>query len=200
MPRVSKEGKPRADSRGLGPPWGSGTSCVHPDLSYCVGVRSRHVSRWHGFEREPSAGRLARLPHSILVVEACSATTARGTAYVRPHCPSRITKVHGAAAPAQSPSAALIGYDGTALFHHAAYAASYAARSATWQATPLAIPGAVPTRQRLDTLNGELQEQTMESRREISFACDAIIMNSTLSCTTLLGPLVGVPTAMYASP
>jgi hypothetical protein len=37
------------------------------------------------------------------------------------------------------------------------------------------MPGAVPTRQRLDTLNGELQEQTMESRREISFAYDAII-------------------------
>jgi hypothetical protein len=137
------------------------------------------------------------------MVEACSVAAARGTAFVRPHCAPRITKVHSAAAcaaPAQSPSAALIGYDGTALFHHAAYAASYAARSATWQATPLAMPGAVPTRQRLDTLNGELQEQTMESRREISFACDAIIMNSTLSCTTSLGPPVGVPTAMYASP
>ena len=32
------------------------------------------------------------------------------------------------AAPAQSPSAALNGYDGTALFHHAAYAASYTDR------------------------------------------------------------------------
>src|SRR6185312_5949970 len=133
----------------------------------------------------------------------CSAAAARGTAFVRPHCAPRITKVHSAAAcaaPAQSPSAALIGYDGTALFHHATYAASYAARSATWQATPLATPVAVPTRQRLDMLNGELQEQTKESRREISFACDAIIMNSTLSCTTSLGPHVGVPTAMYASP
>ena len=29
---------------------------------------------------------------------------------------------------AQSPSATLNGYDGTALFHHAAYAASYTAR------------------------------------------------------------------------
>ena len=109
--------------------------------------------------REPSAGRLAHLPHSMLVVEACSATTARGAAFLRPHCASRITKVHSAAAPAQSPSAALIGYDGTTLFHHATYAASYTTRSATWQATPLATPGAVPTRQRLDMLNGELQEQ-----------------------------------------
>ena len=45
------------------------------------------------------------------------------------------------------------------LFHHATYAASYTTRSATWQATPLATPGAVPTRQRLDMLNGGLQEQ-----------------------------------------
>ena len=67
----------------------------------------------------------------MLVVEACSATTARGAASARPHCAPRINKVHSAAAcaaPAQSPSAALIGYDGTALFHHAAYAASYTDR------------------------------------------------------------------------
>ena len=91
------------------------------------------------------------------VVEACSAAAARAAAFVRPHCGPRITKVHSTvafAALAQSPSAALIGYDGTALFHHAGYAASYAARSATWQATPLATPGAVPTRQRPDMLNG----------------------------------------------
>ena len=125
--------------------------------------------------REPSAGRLALSSHSMLVAEACSATTARGASFVRPHCASRITKVHSAAAPAQSPSAALIGYDGTALFHHVAYAASYTARSATWQATPLATSVAVPTRQRLDMLNGGLQEQARESKREISFACDAIM-------------------------
>ena len=114
----------------------------------------------------------------MLVVEACSATAARGAAFARPHCAPHIIKVHSVAAcaaPAQSPSAALIGYDGTALFHHATYAASYTARSATWQATPLATPGAVPTRQRLDMLNGGLQEQARESRREISFTCDAIM-------------------------
>ena len=76
----------------------------------------------------------------MLVLEACSANTARGAAFVRPHCASRITEIHGAAAPAQSPSAALMGYDGMALFHHAAYAASYTARSATLQATPHATP------------------------------------------------------------
>ena len=107
--------------------------------------------------RKPSAGRLALSSHSMLVVEACSATTARGAAFVRPHCASRITKIHNAAAPAQSPSAALIGYDGTTLFHHATYAASYTTRSAAWKATQLATPGAVPTRQRLDMLNGGFQ-------------------------------------------
>ena len=110
--------------------------------------------------------------------KACSAAAARETAFVRPHCAPRITKAHSAAAcaaPTQSPSAALNGCDGTALFHHAAYAASYAARSAMWQATPLATSGTVPTRQRLDMMSEGLQEQARESRREISFACDAII-------------------------
>ena len=72
------------------------------------------------------------------VVEACSATAARGAAFVRPHYRPHITKVHSEAACAafaQSPSAALNGYDGTSLFHHTAYAASYTARSATLQAT-----------------------------------------------------------------
>ena len=90
------------------------------------------------------------------VVEACSAAAARGAAFVRPHCRPRVTEVHSAAAcaaSAQSPSATLIGYDGTALFHHATYAASYAARSATLQATPQAMPGAVSTRQRMGMLD-----------------------------------------------
>ena len=38
-----------------------------------------------------------------------------------------------------------------------------------------AKPGAVSTRQRLDMLNGGLQEQARESRNEISFACNAIM-------------------------
>ena len=63
----------------------------------------------------------------MLVVEACSASVARGAAFVRPHYRPHITEVHSAAAcaaSAQSPSAALNGYDGTAPFHHTAYAAS----------------------------------------------------------------------------
>ena len=74
-------------------------------------------------------------------VEACSAAAARGAEFVSTHYRPRITEVHSAAACAelaQSPSAALIGYDGTALFHHASYAASYTAHSATWQANHVA--------------------------------------------------------------
>ena len=104
------------------------------------GVRSRHVSRrrGRGRGRGSSAGRLAHPPHSIRVVEACSAAAARGAAFVRPHCRPHITEVHSAtacAASAQSPSAEINRYYGTTPFHHTAYAASYTARSATWQAT-----------------------------------------------------------------
>jgi len=63
--------------------------------------------------------------------KACSAAAVHETAFVRPRCAPRITKEHSGAAyaaPAQSPPAALNGYDSTALFHHAAYAASYTAR------------------------------------------------------------------------
>ena len=108
-------------------------------------VRSRHVSRRRrrGRGHESSAGRLAHPPHSMRVVEACSAAAARGVAFVRTHCRPHITEVHSAAAcaaSAQSPSAALNGYNVTALFHHTAYAASYAARLAMLQATPQATP------------------------------------------------------------
>ena len=136
------------------------------------------MSRRRGRGRESSAGRLAHPPHSMRVVEACSAATARGTVFVRPHFRPRYTEVHSAAtcvAQAQSPPATLIGYDGTTLFHHAAYAASYTTRSATWQATPQATPGAVSTRQRLDRLNGGFQEQARKSRSEISPACKTIM-------------------------
>ena len=73
------------------------------------------------------------------------------------------------------PSAALIRYDGMALFHHAAYAANYTARSATWQVTPLATPGAVSTRQPLVMLNGAFKEQARKSRSEIPFVCITIM-------------------------
>ena len=84
-PRVPEEGKLRTNSRGLGPPIGvrdllapsEPPTCVEP--AYRRGrVRGRHVSRGRG--RESSAGRLAHPPHSMRVVEACSAAAARGAA------------------------------------------------------------------------------------------------------------------------
>ena len=87
------------------------------------------MSRRRRRGREFSAGRLAHPPHSMRVVEACSAAVARGAAFVRPHCRTHITEIHSeaaCAASAQSPSAALNGYDGTAPFHNTAYAASNA--------------------------------------------------------------------------
>ena len=93
------------------------------------------MSHRRGRGRGPSTGRLVHPPHSMRVVEACSAAAARGTTFVRPHCRPHIIEVHSAAASAQSSSAALNGYDGTTLFHHTAYAASYTTRSATRQAT-----------------------------------------------------------------
>jgi len=146
---------------------------------------------FRGRRREPSSGRLAHPPHSMRIVEACPAAAARGAAFVSPHCRPRITKVHSAAAcaaPAQSPSAALIGYDGTTLFHHAAYAASYTAHSATWQATPQATPGAVSTRQRLDMMNGGFQEQARKSRSEIFSACKAIMYGQYVILYYIVGP------------
>jgi len=140
---------------------------------------------------EYSAGRLAHTPHSIRVVQRCSATTARAATFVRPRRGPRITKVHSAAAcaaPAQSSSAALIGYDGMTLFHHAAYAASYTARSATWQATPLATPGAALTRQHLDMKNGGFLEWARKSRSMISFACNAIMYEQYVTFTASVGP------------
>ena len=141
-PRVPEEGKLRANNRGRGPPHrGPGppasirTSHARRTNIPPGGVRERHVSRRRG--RGSSAGRLAHPPYSTWVVEACSAAAARGAAFVRPHCRPHITEVHSAAAcaaSAQSPSATLNGYDGTAPFHHTAYAASYKARSATRQA------------------------------------------------------------------
>src|SRR6185436_10072321 len=99
--------------------------------------------------------------------KACSAAAVHEAAFVRPRCAPRITKVHSAAAcaaPAQSPSAALNGYDGTTLFHHTAYAASYTAAQATWQATPLATSGSVPTRRHQGMMDEGLREQAREPR------------------------------------
>ena len=138
------------------------------------------MSQRHGLVLESSAGRLAHPPHLMRWVEACSVAAARGTTFVRSHCAPRITKVHSAAAyatPAQSPSAALNGYDGTTLFHHAAYAVSYTARVATWQATPSATSGIVPDK-----------KAPGYDKREISFACDAIMYEQYVILYYFVGP------------
>ena len=146
-PRVLEEGKLSTNSRGLGPPHrgpGPPASIRTPtriEPTYRRGSPEMPRVRRRG--RGSVAGRLAYPPHSMRVVKACSAAAARGAAFARSHCRPRITEVHSTAAcaaPAQSPSAALIGYDGTTLFHYTAYAASYTARSATLQATPQATP------------------------------------------------------------
>ena len=74
------------------------------------------------------------------------------------------------------PSAALNGYDGTAPFHHTAYAASYSARSATLQA----MPQATPWRRFDKTGHGYAGRKIptggeRKSRNEISVACNAIM-------------------------
>jgi len=178
-----RRGSSAPTAEGSDPPYGSGTSPrpsgpptrVEP-IYRRGGVQGRHVSRRCGRGRESSAGRLAHPPHSMRVVEACSAAAAHGAAFVRPHCRPHITEVHSAAACAQSPSAALNGYDGTAPFHHTVYAASYTARSATLQATPQATPW-----RRFDkTGHGYAgrripRSRARKSRNEISFACNAIM-------------------------
>ena len=129
-PRVSKEGKLRADRRGLGPSIGVRDLLRPPGLlSPCRGPEPPRVPEARAHARV--FRRKTRPPTAFNAdVEACSVATARGAAFVRLRCAPRITKVHSAAAcaaPAQSTSAALNGYDGTALFHHAAYAAPYTA-------------------------------------------------------------------------
>ena len=57
-----------------------------------------------------------------------------------------------------------------------------------WQAAPLATPGAIPTRQHLDTLNRGFQEQARKSRREISFACNAIMYEQYVILYYIVGP------------
>ena len=126
------------------------------------------------------------------VVEACSAAAARGAAFVRPHCGPHITDVHSAAtcaASAQSPSAALNGYDGTAPFHHTAYAASYTARSATLQATPQATP----LRHFDKTGHGYAGRKiptgrARKSRNEFSIACNDIMSVQYVILIYIVGP------------
>src|SRR6185436_15875075 len=103
--------------------------------------------------------------------KACSAAAVHDTAFVRPRCAPRITKEHSAAAcaaPAQSPPAALNGYDSTTLFHYAAYAASYTVRLSNVADDATSYDRPDLTRQRRDMMGEGLREQARESKREIS--------------------------------
>ena len=135
--------------------------------------------------------------------KACSAAAVCETAFVRPRCAPRITKVHSAAAcaaPAQSPSAALNGYDGTTLFHHAAYAASYTARlsyvagdttSYIWHRPDKTVPGHDERR---------APGAGKESRREISITCNAIIYGQYVTLYYIVGPTCRGPNSCVRAP
>ena len=139
----------------------------------------------------------------MLMDKACSAAAERETAFVRPRCAPRITKVHSTAAcaaPAQSPSAALNGYDGTTLFHHAAYAASYTARlsyvagDATgyiWHRPDKTAPGHDERR---------APGAGKESRREISIACNAIMYGQYVILYYIVGPICRGPNSCVCAP
>ena len=92
-------------------------------------------------------------------------------------------------ASAQSPSAALNGYDGMAPFHHTAYAASYTAHSAMRQATPQATPW-----RRFDkTRHGYARRKiptgkARKSRNKISVACNAIMSVQYVILYYIVGP------------
>ena len=87
------------------------------------------------------------------------------------------------------PAAALIGYDGTTLSYHTAYAATYTARSATLQATPQPTPW-----HRFDkTGHGYAgrkipTDRARKSRNEISVACNAIMTELYVILYYIVGP------------
>ena len=89
---------------------------------------------------------------------------------------------------AQSPSAALNGYDGTTFFHHAAYAASYTARLSNVADDATSYDRPDLTRQRRDMMDGGLREQARESKREMSFACNAIMYEQSVILYCIVGP------------
>ena len=158
------------------------------------------MSRRRRRGRESSAGRLAHPPHSMRVVEACSAAAARGAAFVRPHCRSHITEVHSAAAcaaSAESPSAALNGYDGTAPLHHTAYAASYTAvqlRGRLRQATPQATPWRCFDKTGHGYAGRKIPTgKARKSRNKISVACNAIMSLQCIILYYIAGPICRGP-------
>ena len=152
--------------------------------------------------REPSAG--SSPPTAFNVDgEACSVAAARGTTFVRPHCAPRITKVHSAAAcaaPAQSPSAALNGYDGTALFYHAAYAASYTACLSYVAGDATSYARFHPDKTAPGHDGRRAPGAGKGAQREISFACDAIMYEQYVILYYIVGPTCRGPNSCVRAP
>ena len=123
--------------------------------------------------------------------KACSAAAARETAFVRPRCTPRITKEHSAAAcaaAAQSSPAALIGYNSTALFHHATYAASYTARLSNVAGDATSYVRLRPDK----TAPGHDGQRAPGAgkgiQKEIAFACDAMMYEQYVVLYYNVGP------------
>ena len=129
------------------------------------------MSRRRGRGCGSSAGRLVHPPHSMRVVEACSAAAARGAAFVRSHCRPRITEVHSVAACAASAqSQSLHGtfpscHQRRKLHGQFSYAAGDAA-SYAWRRFDKTAPGHAER---------GIPGAGKKSRNEIPFACDAIM-------------------------
>jgi len=163
--------RPRTPHRGPGPPAPSGP----PFTVRRSGDATCPGGTGAGSCASPPQGGLAHPPHLMRMVDACSAAAVRGTAFDRPRCAPHITKVHSAAAcaaPAQSPSAALNGYDGTTLFHHAAYAASYTARLSYVAGDATSYVRFRPDKTAPGHDGRRAPGAGKESRREISIACN----------------------------
>ena len=114
-----------------------------------------------------------------------------GAAFVRPHCRPHIIEVHSTAAcaaSAQSPSAALNGYDGTAFFHHVAYTASYTTVQLRCRQRRKLHPDDVSTRQ--DGYAGRKipTDRARKSRNKISVACKVIIYVQYVILYYIVGP------------
>src|SRR6185437_13750229 len=65
---------------------------------------------------------------------------------------------------------------------------------------PLATSGSVPTRQRQDMIDEGLREQAKKSKREISFACDAIIYEQNVILYYIVGPTCQGPNGCVRAP
>ena len=135
--------------------------------------------------------------------KACSAAAVRETAFVRPRCAPRITKEHSGAAcaaPAQSPPAALNGYDSAALFHHAAYAASYTTRSSYVAGDATSYVRFRPDKTAPGHDGRRAPGAGKECRREISIACNAIMYGQYDILYYIIGPTCRGPNSCVRTP